>query len=247
MSRADFFLWIALPYLCIAVFVVGHVWRWRTDQLHWGARSTQLLENRLLRWGSPLFHFGILAVIGGHVLGLLIPESWTHAVGITEDGYHVLAVVGGGTAAVATIAGLVILVYRRTANARVRATTSKADIAAYAMLFVVILSGTWAVLGENLILGTYEYRLTVSPWFRGIFQFSPDANFMNGAPFIYQLHAVSAFLLIALWPFTRLVHAWSAPVTYPMRRPIIYRSRTAAGRGIAALRARGNGTTDVGP
>lgn len=244
MSRADFFLWIALPYLCIAVFVVGHVWRWRTDQLHWGARSTQLLESRLLRWGSPLFHFGILAVIGGHVLGLLIPESWTHAVGITEDGYHVLAVVGGGTAAAATIAGLVILVYRRTANARVRATTSKADMAVYLMLFVVILSGTWAVLGENLVLGTYEYRLTVSPWFRGIFQFSPDANFMNGAPFIYQLHAVSAFLLIALWPFTRLVHAWSAPVTYPMRRPIIYRSRTAA-RGMSALRARGKGSTEV--
>ncbi len=73
MSRGDFFLWVAFPYLCLAVFVVGHVWRYRRDQYSWTARSTQLMERRLLRAGSILFHLGILAVIGGHVLGSSSP------------------------------------------------------------------------------------------------------------------------------------------------------------------------------
>ena len=76
MSRADLFWWVALPYMAIAIFVVGHIWRYRFDQLGWTARSTQLLEQRLLKWGSLLFHFGVLAVIGGHDSGTRIPSTW---------------------------------------------------------------------------------------------------------------------------------------------------------------------------
>jgi nitrate reductase gamma subunit len=74
VSSGDLFLWIALPYICLAIFVVGHVWRYRRDQLTRTARSTRLLEQRLLRVGSLLFHFGVLAVVGGHVLGILTPR-----------------------------------------------------------------------------------------------------------------------------------------------------------------------------
>ena len=80
----DTFLWVIVPYLCLATFVVGHFWRYRYDKFGWTTRSSQLYESRLLRWGSPLFHFGILAVFFGHVMGLGIPESWTSAVGISE-------------------------------------------------------------------------------------------------------------------------------------------------------------------
>ena len=104
MSRLDLVLWIVLPYLSLAVFVVGHVSRYRRDQYAWGARSTQLLERRLLRPGSLLFHFGILAALGGHVLGILVPRSWTEAVGIDEDAYHWLALVGGLASGAAMVA-----------------------------------------------------------------------------------------------------------------------------------------------
>ena len=77
----DVFLWVIVPYLCLATFVVGHFWRYRYDKFGWTTRSSQLYEDRLLRIGSPLFHFGMLGVVGGHVIGLLVPESWTDAVG----------------------------------------------------------------------------------------------------------------------------------------------------------------------
>lgn len=227
-SRLDVLLWIALPYVCVTIFLVGHAVRFRYGQRTWTARSTQLLESRLQRWGSPLFHFGALAAIGGHVVGLLIPESWTEAVGITDDMYHYLALVGGLTAAALIITGLGILLLRRGANASVRGTTSRMDLVMFAVLIVAIGTGTWATLGENLILGTYEYRETVAPWFRGIFSFQPEPQYMVGAPLVFQVHAVTAFLLFALWPFTRLVHVWSIPVVYPLRTPILYRRRQPA-------------------
>ena len=86
------FLFVIVPYLCLATFVVGHLWRYRYDKFGWTTRSSQLYENRLLRIGSPLFHFGMLGVVGGHVIGLLIPQSWTDAVGISHTAYHVVAV-----------------------------------------------------------------------------------------------------------------------------------------------------------
>src|SRR5262245_60547231 len=128
MSAWDLFLWVALPYICLAIFVVGHVWRYRRDQLTWTARSTQLLEQRLLRVGSLLFHFGVLAVIGGHVLGILIPAGVTSAIGIDEHAYHVIAFVAGGLAGVMMTVGFAILVYRRISVPRVRTTTSRGDL-----------------------------------------------------------------------------------------------------------------------
>src|SRR6185437_7678083 len=79
--------WVILPYAAMVVFVVGHVWRWRYDQFGWTSRSTQLQERRLLKWGAPLFHYATFAAIGGHVLGILVPRSWTEAVGIPEGVY----------------------------------------------------------------------------------------------------------------------------------------------------------------
>ncbi len=106
-------LWVVVPYLCLATFVVGHFWRYSYDKFGWTTRSSQLYESALLRWGSPLFHFGMLGVVGGHVIGLLIPKTWTEAAGISQETYHLFAVVGGGIAGLAALAGLVILIYRR--------------------------------------------------------------------------------------------------------------------------------------
>ncbi len=80
MNALDILLWVIVPYVSLAIFVVGHYWRYKYDKFGWTTRSSQLYERRLLRWGSPLFHFGILFALGGHVIGLGIPESWTAAV-----------------------------------------------------------------------------------------------------------------------------------------------------------------------
>jgi nitrate reductase gamma subunit len=236
MSRAELFFWVALPYLSLAVFVVGHVWRYRRDQLTWTSRSTQLLERRLLRVGSLLFHFGILAVIGGHVLGILIPAGVTEAVGIDEDAYHVISLVAGGTAGIVMTAGFLILLYRRAAVPRVRATTSRGDLVMYPILTVAIVTGMLATFGSNLIT-SYDYRETVAPWFRGIFTFDPDPELMEEAPFLFQLHVTAVWLLYMVWPFSRLVHAWSIPLTYLRRSHILYRSRSPRA-GLASAKRR---------
>jgi respiratory nitrate reductase gamma subunit len=233
-SRGAQLLWVILPYLAIATFVVGHAWRFKRDQFTWTTRSTQLLESRWLKLGSPLFHFGLLAVIGGHVIGILIPQSVTEWLGISESTYRIFSATMGTLAGTAMLAGLAILIIRRLSNRRVAATTRAMDVAVMTLLAFMVASGMWNTVVENLINGGYNYRETVSPWFRGLFLLDPKASLMiRGAiPLSYQLHAIGGWLLIMVWPFSRLVHAWSVPLAYLRRRPIVYRSR--APRGVRA-------------
>ncbi|WP_037559580.1 respiratory nitrate reductase subunit gamma [Spirillospora albida] len=230
---SDFALWVIAPYLALTVFVVGHVWRWRTDQFGWTTRTTQVLESRLLRLGSPLFHLGAFMAIGGHVLGLLVPKSWTEAVGVSEHLYHLVAVTAGTIAGVMVVAGLGLLLARRFTNGRVRRTTTRMDKVLFTVLGAVIFFGMAETVGVNLFGGGYDYRETVAVWFRGIFYFQPEPDLMAGAPLVYQLHTLSAWVLIALWPFTRLVHVWSAPIAYLWRPYVVYRRRAPAPRSVA--------------
>ena len=227
------FLFGIFPYLCLAVFVVGHYWRYTYDKFGWTTRSSQLYEDRLLRIGSPLFHFGMLGVVGGHVLGLLIPQSWTDKVGLSREAYHVLALVGGIPAGVMAVVGLAILVYRRRTTGPVFSATTNNDKAMYAVLGVVIVLGIWNTIAGSLLQfgGHYNYRDGVSPWFRSIFELRPDVDLMAAAPIGFKIHAVAAFLLFAMWPFTRLVHVFSAPIGYLTRPYIVYRSRDDAQLG----------------
>lgn len=226
-SRGAQLLWVVLPYLTIATFAVGHVWRWRHDQYTWTTRSTQLLEARWLKLGSPLFHLGLLAVIGGHVIGILVPESWTSTLGISEDTYRIFSASMGSLAGTAMLAGLAILIVRRLRDARVRATTRGMDVTVLALLALMVATGMWNTVVENVINGGYNYRETVSPWFRGLFALAPDPSAMTAAavPLSYQLHAIGGWLVLLVWPFSRLVHAWSVPLGYLRRRPIVYRAR----------------------
>lgn len=226
----DIALWVVLPYIALTVFVVGHIWRWRADQFGWTTRTTQLLENRWLRLGSPLFHLGVFAAIAGHVLGLLVPKEATAAIGISEDVYHVVAVGAGTVAGVMLIVGLALLLARRFINGRVRRTTTRMDKVMFAVMIVVILLGMGETVLINLLGSGYDYRETVAVWFRGIFYFQPDASLMAGAPFLYQAHAAAAWVFIGMWPFTRLVHVWSVPIAYLWRPYVVYRKRATTAR-----------------
>ena len=228
-STADTILWVVVPYVCLAFFVLGHVWRYRYDKFGWTTRSSQLYESRLLRWASPMFHFGILAVFLGHVMGLGIPKSWTEAVGMTEEVYHFLAVSIGAVAGVCTVVGMVLLIYRRRTVGPVFSATTPMDKVMYLVLAVVIFLGMWnTVAGSILNLGGhYDYREGVSVWFRGIFRFDLHPELMAEAPFGFQAHGMSAMLLFALWPFTRLVHVFSVPLGYLVRPYVVYRSKSS--------------------
>lgn len=225
MSVVSLFLWVILPYLALATFVLGHVWRYHYDQFGWTSRSTQLQERRLLKFGSPLFHYATFAAIGGHVIGILIPESFTHALGVPEVAYRWFSAVAGTFAAVGVVAGVAILALRRLTVPRVRATTSLVDWITLALLAVVIGLGIAETVGVNLLGSGYDYRLSVALWFRGLFVGNPDVTAIAKAPLLYQVHATAAWAVLAVWPFSRLVHAWSYPVWYLWRPYVVYRSR----------------------
>jgi len=170
-------LWMTVPYVAFTSFLLGHLWRYRTDQFGWTTRSSQSYESRLLRMGSPLFHFGLLGVFGGHVVGLLIPESWTSAVGISEFVYHLMAVTMGSLAGFAVVAGLGILLYRRITVPAVRRATTRSDKLMYLLLVGALVTGMLNTLTN--VFATYNYRETVSPWFRSLFSLHPAMELMT--------------------------------------------------------------------
>lgn len=224
-STLDILLWVVLPYVSLAVFIGGHIWRYRYDKFGWTTRSSELYEDRLLRVGSPLFHFGILVVLLGHVGGLLIPKSWTQAVGISQSAYHVIAVTLGTVAGVCTLVGAAILVYRRRTVGPVFSATTRNDKVMYVLLVGTIVLGLGTTVLANLTETPHDYRETVSPWFRSIFAFQPEPTLMAQAGLGFQLHALAALALFAFWPFSRLVHVFLMPLGYLTRPYIVYRSR----------------------
>lgn len=228
MTGFQLFWWVIVPYLALATFVIGHVWRYRYDQFGWTSRSTELQEKKLLKWGSPLFHYATFGAIAGHVIGILIPERWTRAVGIPEEAYRWFSASAGTVAAVGVFVGVAILAARRIFVTRVRATTSPVDWVALVLLAIVIALGISETVGVNLLGAGYDYRQSVALWFRGLFVFNPDVQAIAHAPILYQVHATAAWAVLALWPFSRLVHAWSYPVWYLWRPFIVYRSRVAS-------------------
>jgi nitrate reductase gamma subunit len=219
------FWWIIYPYLALATMILGSVYRYAHNPMSWGSRSSEILEKRWLRWGSQLFHWGILFVIVGHVMGLLVPMSAYQAMGISSHLYHENADILGAIAGLMTWVGLVILLLRRLGNIRVRRNSSVSDLVSLGLLFIVVTTGDYLTIVRNNIVGPYEYRATVGPWVRGLLVLHPNASLMTHVPAIFQVHIILAFLLFAIWPFTRLVHVFSLPLAHVRRAPIQYRDR----------------------
>jgi len=215
--------WDIVPYFVLAIAGVATWWRYKYDKFGWTTRSSQLYESKLLRIGSPMFHFGSFVVIMGHIMGLFVPESWTRALGMSDRVYHLQALILGLPAGIATLVGVGLLIYRRRTERSVFKATSVNDKLMYAVLGCALVAGMCCTYGEE-----HDYRQTVSVWFRSIFTLDPRGDLMLQAPIYFQVHVLIAFTLFALWPFTRLVHAFSAPIGYLFRPYIVYRSRDYA-------------------
>ncbi|KUI40788.1 nitrate reductase [Mycobacterium sp. GA-1199] len=231
MSGWEIF-WDVVPYVTLAIVAVGIWWRYRYDKFGWTTRSSQLYESRLLRIGSPMFHFGILVVIVGHIIGLVIPESWTDAIGLSDHAYHIQAMVLGAIAGVTTLTGIALLVFRRRTTGPVFLATTANDKVMYLVLVMAIVAGlACTLIGATPVGAEHDYRQTVSPWFRSIWILQPRGDLMAQAPLWFHIHVIIALVLFCLWPFTRLVHVFSAPIGYLFRPYIVYRSREVVDKG----------------
>lgn len=217
------------PYIALAVLVLGSIIRYDREPYTWRSGSSQLLRRRQLIWGSVLFHLGVLVVFFGHLFGLLTPIEVFDAIGISHGAKQILAIVVGGIAGAAALIGATMLIHRRLFDARIRATSTFGDHAVIMLLWVQLVLGLATI---PLSMGHLDggEMLKFMAWAQGIFTFNPGAaDLVAGAHPIFKLHLLLGLTIFLIFPFTRLVHMFSAPVRYVWRSGYqIVRTRSAA-------------------
>ena len=211
---------LILPYLSLAIFALGHLYRYLTDPYHWNARSSELLEKESLKYGSIIFHYGIVLTFVGHFGGLLVPQSVYDQFGIYSQAHTRIAFVLGMLFGGAALLGSCLLLRRRLTNERILINSGIMDLVTSILLLLTIGLGAY-----NVFFGHYHVLDTVAPWIRSIVTFSPEPKLMATVPIAYKLHVLSAFSLFAVSPFTRLIHIWSVPIPYLFRDYLLMRKR----------------------
>ncbi len=226
MSYLDTLLFGVYPYLAGTVFLLGSLARFDRDQFTWKAHSSQILSNQNMRLASNLFHVGIILLFFGHFFGMLTPPDILHALGVSASAKQVLAVVAGSIFGLMCFVGLTMLVRRRLTDPRVRATSTKMDIFILLLLYVQLILGLLTVPLSLMHLDGGNMLLLMS-WARNIVTFDPAEAVAAVAPigFLFKLHMVLGMTVFLVFPFSRLVHIWSAPVTYPARPYQVVRQR----------------------
>lgn len=202
------------PYLCLGVFLLGSLIRFDREQYSWKTGSSQLLRRRQMMWGSNLFHVGILVIFLGHAGGLLTPIWIFDAIGISHGAKQILAIVVGGIAGVACFVGLSLLIHRRLFDPRIRRTSSFGDIAVLLLLYAQLILGM-ATIFVSLGHLDGEEMVKFMNWAQGIVTLRPDAAaYVADVHLIFKAHLLLGMTIFLVFPFTRLVHVWSAPVWY---------------------------------
>ena len=221
------FLFGVYPYIALAVFLLGSLIRYDREQYTWKSDSSQLLRRGQLRWGSNLFHLGVLGIFFGHLFGLLTPLAVWHALGIEPAFKQMIAIVGGGIAGAACLAGLLLLLHRRLTVVRVRATSRPMDFAVLYLLVAQVLLGLYSI---TFSLGHPDgsEMLKFVRWAQGVVTFRPDtAAQIADVAWVFKAHITLGLTLFIVFPFSRLVHIWSGFGTlgYLVRAYQIVRSR----------------------
>jgi nitrate reductase gamma subunit len=221
----DTMLFAVFPYVAVVLAVVVGISRYFGDRFSFSSLSSQFLENRALFWGSVPFHYGILLVLLAHLLALVFPAQW--AALIAEPiRLYVLEVTGLGLGALALV-GLAVLIVRRLRQPRVLAVTSAADWVLLAILLGQVALGFWVALVYRW--GSDWYLHTAVPWLISLGSLSPQVQYVTALPWAVKLHMLGGFVLVAVFPFTRLVHLVTFPVTYLWRpwQVVIWNRRSA--------------------
>ena len=226
MNYVNVFFFQIYPYIALAVFAIGCWARFDHDPYSWRTSSSQLLSGKWMRLGSNWFHLGVLAILGGHFVGLLTPHSvYEHF--ITAPQKQLLAMVAGGIFGVVCFIGLTILLLRRLFNPRIRATGTGRDLLVLILLYAQLLLGLASiVVSRGHMDGAQMVKL--AEWAQHIVTFRPGAaDFVADAHWIFKAHITLGLTLVLITPFTRLVHVWSVPISY-LRRPYqVVRKRSA--------------------
>jgi nitrate reductase gamma subunit len=206
------------PYLCLTVFIVGSWLRFDREQYTWKTGSSQLLRRRQLMWGSNLFHVGILVIFAGHAVGLLTPIWIFDALGISHGFKQWMAIVIGGVAGVMCFVGMTLLIHRRLFDARILRTSSFGDIAILLLLYAQLIVGLATIVVSLGHLDGHE-MVKFMTWAQGILTLQPgvSAQILDVSP-VFKLHLFLGMTIFLVFPFTRLVHVWSAPIWYLGRR-----------------------------
>lgn len=209
------------PYVCLAILPLGLLFRYLATPEEWNARSSNLFAQKSLRTGSYLFHYAIIFTFFGHCFGLLIPQWLLGAFGFSLSVHEIVAAIFGCILAPCVFFGLAILLWRRLANREVWASTTPMDIVVLLLIMWQSLTGGWQDYG-----GHYPHVFTtVAPWIRGLLCLQPDPALMEDVPRYLKVHVVVGMTIFALIPFSRLVHFFSAPVTWFAHPLISYRKR----------------------
>ena len=214
------------PYICLAVFFIGSLARFDRDQYTWKSDSSQLLRAGQLRWGSYLFHIGVLFLFFSHLVGLLTPHALYESF-ISASAKQVLAVVAGGIAGLMCFIGLSMLLYRRLADPRIRLTSHRTDIFILVLLWLQVLLGLATLPFSYADRADAHTMLALSNWAQQIFTLHPDPAALLTVSHLYRLHLMLGMTIFLLFPFTRLVHIWSGfgTLAYAFRPYQLVRAR----------------------
>ena len=202
------------PYIALSVMFIGCIIRFDREQFTWRSQSSQLLRRRLLVMGSVLFHAGILVVFFGHFFGLLTPIAFLDWLGIGHSFKQIASMVVGGAAGAISLLGGLMLLYRRLSDPRIRRTSSFGDIAILVLLNLQLIIGLSTILASMGHLDGSE-MVKFMAWAQGIYSFDMAASsYILDVHWIYKLHLFLGLTIFLVFPFTRLVHMLSAPVSY---------------------------------
>ncbi len=204
------------PYIAITVFFFGSLLRYDRDQYTWKASSSQLLSKKGMRWGSNLFHIGIIALFFGHLMGLLTPH-WAYHFMMSAGTKQLVAMTAGGIFGLTCLVGMIMLIRRRMLDARIKATSERTDLPILLLLFAQLVLGLLTIPFSAQHLDGSS-MLALASWAQHVVTFQGDAaSFVAGEAFIFKIHLVLGLTIFLVFPFTRLVHVWSAPIQYLTR------------------------------
>ena len=222
------FLFGSFPYAAILVTIAVGAVRYFSDRFSYTSHSTQFLENRWLFWGSVPWHYGITTVLLAHLLAALFPGTWGALIG-SPLRLFVLEATGLALGLLALV-GCVLLLARRLVSPRLHAVTKTMDWILLVALLLQVASGVY--IAWKYRWGAAWYLHTAVPWLGSLVRLRPDTSLVAMLPWAVKFHLVNAFVLIALLPFTRLVHLFTIPVPYAWRPYLLFswnrkRPRTA--------------------
>jgi len=210
MNLPDLFFFVGLPYAAMLLFLVGTIYRYRATGFKVSSLSSQFLEGRSLFWGSVPFHVGILMVFFGHLIAFLFPRGV-----LLWNGDPVRLIILQVTAfafGLSVLVGLAGLLYRRATNPRVKMVTTKMDVVIELLLLTQVLLGLTTALGYRW--GSSWFAADLSPYLWSLFAGDPNIVAVSAMPLPIKAHIVTAWLILAIFPFTRLVHVLVVPLHY---------------------------------